>query len=342
MSITIDGQEYQMISRIGKGTFSEVFKLKFKSLYDGEEHNIALKRIALNNLSNEEIERCKDEVKIMRKLHSIYLIGILGYSIDQNYFNILMHFGGDSNLKNFITKYKDKSQLIEENIIGKIIRQICLGLRKIHENNLIHRDLTPENIFIDENNNIKIGDFGISKILEPNSKYAKHHYNAPEIEKGQPYDNKADIYSFGCIIYELFTLNEYFLDKFYKNKASINTDIYNPAWQKLIDSLCKIDYHQRPTIEEIYQKLKNIIVVKKKKKKIKVIFKSRMGSQYEIYCDVCWTIQEIKDEFAFISGYDEHFDLVFEGIELNPKETLEDYNVENEDVICFIYGPRYG
>ena len=130
-------------------------------------------------------------------------------------------------------------------------------MKEIHKNKLIHRDLTPENIFIDENYRIKIGDFGISKILETNkytkSIIGKYKYFAPEIEMGEKYNNKIDIYSFGCIIYELFTLNEYYIDKRIKEKdCQINVEVYNPEWQNLINSLLNKDYHKRPDIEQIY------------------------------------------------------------------------------------------
>ena len=55
--------------------------------------------------------------------------------------------------------------LIDEKLIKDIIIQISLGLKEIHKNKLIHRDLTPDNIFFDKNNNIKIDDFGVSKII---------------------------------------------------------------------------------------------------------------------------------------------------------------------------------
>ena len=88
--------------------------------------------------------------------------------------------------------------LINENIILNIIIQICIGLKIIHENKIIHRDLTPDNIFIDKNNKIKIGDFGISKILAENNEYTKSrvgkfHYFAPEIDVGEKYDYRVDI-----------------------------------------------------------------------------------------------------------------------------------------------------
>ena len=78
-----------------------------------------------------------------------------------------MEYGGEINLKQYI---ENKEELIEEKIIKDIVLQICIGLKEIHKNNIIHRDLTPDNIFINKNNKIKIGDFGISKI---NIDYAK-------------------------------------------------------------------------------------------------------------------------------------------------------------------------
>ena len=168
-----------------------------------------------------------------------------------------MEYAGDSNLKSYIKSFKDKNQLIEENIIEKIIRQICLGLKKIHKNKIIHRDLKPENIFINEKNEIKIGDFGISKNIESKI-YAStiigtEHYMAPEIIKKEKYNNKVDIYSLGCILYELFTLNEYYLDKIIDNKeGKINKYIYKEKWQDLIDLLVKKEHNERPDIKEVY------------------------------------------------------------------------------------------
>ena len=132
--------------------------------------------------------------------------------MENNIFNILIQYTGDNDLKKFIQNYKDKDEFIDEKIIRDIVIQICKGLKEIHDNKIIHRDLTPDNIFIDKNNKIKIGDFGISKITTTSKNYAKtqigkFHYLAPEIDKGLKYNNKVDIYSLGCIIYELFTLN---------------------------------------------------------------------------------------------------------------------------------------
>ena len=84
---------------------------------------------------------------------------------------------------------------------------------------IVHRDLKPENIFMNKNMNIKIGDFGISKQLSSykthtltKKKLGSEYYAAPEILIKGIYNEKSDIYSLGCIIYELFNLNIYYKD----------------------------------------------------------------------------------------------------------------------------------
>ena len=124
--------------------------------------------------------------------------------------HILMEYCGENNLRIFINKYINNKTCIEEKIIKKIIKQICLGLKEIHNKKIIHRNLKPEKIFINENMDIKIGDFGISKQLNFNATFAitknragADHYIAPEILIKGIYNEKSDIWSLGCIIYEL-------------------------------------------------------------------------------------------------------------------------------------------
>ena len=226
MSIKIDSEIYEKKEEIGKGGFGIVYKLQKDNEY------YALKKILIINSTEKEINHIKEEVDILSSFDNEYIVKYYCSFLEKDYFNILMEYAGNSNLKQFINRYKMKDCFIEEEKIKNIIVQICLALIEIHKSNLIHRDLTPENIFVNENNKIKIGDFGVSKKLSQNSNYAKtitgkYQYFAPEIMKGKKYNNKIDIYSFGCIIYELFTLNQYYLDKIIDNKeGKINTDIH--------------------------------------------------------------------------------------------------------------------
>ena len=179
----------------------------------------------------------------------------------------------ENNLKRFINDYKTNKEFIDETILYNIILELCLGIKEIHKHNLIHRDLKPENIFINEDNKIKIGDFGISKQLKMNEKYANtvvgtNYYRAPEIIKGEKYNNKIDIWALGCIIYELFTFNICFespslfgfVNKITEGKhGKIDMNKYNPKWQNLIDLLLIKNYKERPNIEEVYNYLNNDI-----------------------------------------------------------------------------------
>ena len=250
---------YKIIKLLGEGGFGKVYLVEKNSKY------YALKKISLKELSEEDRELCKKEIDILSSFNNKYIVKFYEAYLEDDCLNIIMEYAGDSNLKTFIDKYKIKSQLIDEKSIKYIILQICLGLKEIHKANIIHRDLTPDNIFINENNlRIKIGDFGISKVLETKnyakSKIGKYKYFAPEIELGQKYNNKVDIYSLGCIIYELFTLNEYYIDKKVCNgDGKINLDLYDKKWQDLIDLTLKYNYEERPTIEKIYRDAFSIV-----------------------------------------------------------------------------------
>ncbi len=102
----------------------------------------------------------------------------------------------------------------------------------------------------------------MSKILKTykgyaSSKAGKFQYQAFRIMKGK-YNNKVDIYSLGCIIYELLTFSNYFIDKMSDVIKIIDNNKYNEKWQNLINLLLKIDYHERPHIEEVYEYIERL------------------------------------------------------------------------------------
>lgn len=91
------------------------------------------------------------------------------------------------------------------------------GIGYLHDRSILHRDIKPENIFI-ENGNFKIGDLNVSKLAEQNRKgnftqIGTPFYASPEIWENCPYDNKCDVWSLGCVIYQMATLTPPFLAK---------------------------------------------------------------------------------------------------------------------------------
>ena len=243
--------QYKVKRKLGEGGFGEVY------LIEKDKKELALKKIKAK-LDEKEIQQITMIIDILSGINSRYIIKYYYTFKEKDSFNIIMENAGDKNLKQFINEYKTNAELIPEEIIIDIIYQTVKGLQDIHKNNLIHRDLTPDNIFIDGNNKIKIGDFGITKILTETNRYTKSqigkiHYIAPEMELEEKYNNKVDIYSLGCIIYELFTLEEYYIDKkIHEKECKINIEIYDSKWQELIDLLIKKNHHERPDIEKVF------------------------------------------------------------------------------------------
>ena len=251
--------EYQIIKELGKGQFGKVNKVLSKS----DNKYYALKEISIKGESQEKINNIKKEAEILSKFNCNNIVKYYDSFEDNGKFYILMEYCKGQNLKSFINEFKMKDELIEENILFHIIKQICLGIKEIHSKKIIHRDLKPDNIFVDDKMNVKIGDFGISKQLSYNKAYTitknkggSLFYIAPEILDDGIYNEKSDIWSFGCIVYELFNLRNYFLDKQKNDIKKLRNELYNFNWQKLIDLLLKIDDNKRIDINQVYILLK--------------------------------------------------------------------------------------
>ena len=256
MYIDIYSRKYKVIGKLGKGGFGSVYKVM------NENQFYAIKEINIEDESKESITEVLKEAEFLSKFDNEYIIKYFGSSINNDKFYIIMEYVDGKDLRNILNEYIKENKKIDEKIIINIIKQICLGIREIHNKNIIHRDLKPENILLDKNNKIKIGDFGISKQFNSYKSYtftlsgkSTIVYAAPEIYGNGNYNKKSDIYSLGCIIYELFTLSLYFNDKMRNNIKTINNDKY----QKLINSSLEVDCNKRLDIEQI---LNNFILDK--------------------------------------------------------------------------------
>ena len=305
-----DSDDYRIIKKLGERGFEEIYLVK------KEKNFYALKK-SKSRLSEKEIEAYNQIIKVISKIDNEHVIKYYKKFKEKDSFNVLIEYAGDHTLKEFIKNHKLKNQLIEEKKIRDVIIQICEGLKEIHKIKLTHGDLTPDNIFIDKNYKIKIGDLDISKTLNPNNSLQRrtgnYHYFAPEIEIGGKYNHKIDIYSLGCIIYELFILNEYYIDKKVMEKdCKIDSDIYNPKWQELIDSLLKKDYHERPEIEEILNKIR--IMKAEINNEIKISVKVR----YWELGEKIYFMNNVENNVSWFPG-DKQFHNIFD--EMNEKNT---------------------
>jgi serine/threonine protein kinase/tetratricopeptide (TPR) repeat protein len=198
------GKRYQIIEEIGRGGMGRVYKALDKEL----NRTVALKMIKPEISSHLSIvERFKREIKLASQIthENVCRIHDLGEVEGIKY--ISMEFIEGQNLHEFI---KTSRGLKIETAIS-IAKQVCHALTAAHKKGVIHRDLKPQNIMIDKKGNAYVMDFGIARSLEaeevtkPGVIIGTPAYISPEQAEGKTADTRSDIYSLGCIMYEMLT-----------------------------------------------------------------------------------------------------------------------------------------
>ena len=115
--------------------------------------------------------------------------------------------GGD--LLKLVNNHIRSRNRVSEEEIWKAIVHILKGLKSLHDKKILHRDIKSANIFITEDGKYKLGDLNVSKVLKKGLAYTQTgtpYYASPEVWQDQPYDGKSDIWSLGCVIYEVAAL----------------------------------------------------------------------------------------------------------------------------------------
>lgn len=128
---------------------------------------------------------------------------------------IIMEYADGGDLNGMIKKFSQENKKIEEDTIWHWFIQILLAIKYVHSKKILHRDIKSQNIFLTKTGNVKLGDFGISKVLENTMDYAKTslgtpYFLSPEICSGNKYNFKTDIWMIGCVLYELTCLKKPF------------------------------------------------------------------------------------------------------------------------------------
>lgn len=123
--------------------------------------------------------------------------------------------GGD--LFEYIKQVTKMGASFKEDVIWVYLKQIVSGLKYIHGKKIVHRDMKGANIFLSADKRlVRVGDLNVSKIAKNSLLYTQTgtpYYASPEVWKDQPYDHKSDIWSLGCLLYEVCSLKPPFLGK---------------------------------------------------------------------------------------------------------------------------------
>ena len=262
--------DFQNLGVLGKGQFGAV--LKMKSNINGQIY--AVKWVELPKDEN-DLKNLIREQYIMNKISHPNIVTLYKTFEDEKYSYFVSEFIDGINLDKYIKNFhiNNPNKHIEQHLVINIFQQILSGLQYLHNNHILHRDIKPDNILIDYNNNIKITDFGISAIYKNGygilschcTRVGRPDYVCPEIINNVPYDYKCDIFSLGYTIYYMMNFHLPTITKIDVNEKvkRIDSDkkvdiYYDIRLIQLVEKMYSYDPEERPGTTQILNILENI------------------------------------------------------------------------------------
>ncbi|KAM4790799.1 serine/threonine-protein kinase Nek5 isoform 2-T2 [Cyanocitta cristata] len=254
--------KYEIIKKIGEGSFGKIFLAKGKM----DNEPCVIKEINLTKMPVKEKEASEKEVILLAKMKHANIVTFYASLQEKNKLYIVMEYCDGGDLMKRINM--QHGVLFDEDQILSWFVQISLGLKHIHDKKILHRDVKAQNIFLSNNGKVaKLGDFGIARQLNSTTEFAHTcvgtpYYLSPEICENQPYNNKTDIWSLGCVLYELCTLKHPFQGnslhelvlKICRGRFQPVSPNYSYDLRILISQLFKTSPRDRPSINSILRK----------------------------------------------------------------------------------------
>ncbi|XP_072858512.2 serine/threonine-protein kinase Nek3 isoform X1 [Pogona vitticeps] len=222
-------EKYNVLKILGEGSFGRVLLVHHKE----KNQKYAVKEIRLPKSVLGTEKSWNESILLAKMKHPNIVTFTESFEVDGHLY-IVMEYCDDGDLMGKIIQ--QRGTFFPEEMILNWFAQICLGVKYIHEKRVLHRDIKSKNIFLTQRGKVKLGDFGSALLLSSPTAYAcsyvgTPYYVPPEIWENMPYNNKSDIWSLGCILYELCTL---------KHPFQAN------SWKHLILKICKGYYAPLP------------------------------------------------------------------------------------------------
>ncbi|NWS51659.1 NEK3 kinase, partial [Chunga burmeisteri] len=223
-------EEYKVLKVLGEGSFGRALLVHHRI----SEQKYAMKEIRLP-MSSSDVENSRKEAVLLAKMKHPNIVAYKESFEADGHLYIVMEYCDDGDLMQKIKH--QRGNLFPEDTILHWFVQMCLGVKHIHDKRVLHRDIKSKNVFLTQNGKVKLGDFGSARLLAHPVSYActyvgTPYYVPPEIWESMPYNNKSDIWSLGCILYELCTLRHPF-------QAN--------SWKHLILKICQGSYSPLPS-----------------------------------------------------------------------------------------------
>ena len=231
---------YDIKEKLGSGKFG-LIKL---GINKKTNKKVAIKIMSKSNMANDDLELVRTEIEILKICQHPNIIQLYDVFENINYFYIIMEYCSGGDLFSYLEK---RNFRLPENQACKFMHKMCAAIYYIHQYGIAHRDLKPENVLMtskDENADLRILDFGLSKIIGPDEKctepYGTLSYVAPEVLLDIPYGKEVDLWSLGVIAYLMLSGSLPFDDRESEEEIARKTVSEDPPykgsiWKKISD-----------------------------------------------------------------------------------------------------------
>jgi len=261
---------YRELKKVGEGSFGKALLVQQE---DGQK--LICKMVDVSKASRREMEDAVKEGKLLGELKHPYIVRYRESFTESGWLCILMDYCEGGDLTSKITEAKRSRKPLSEDQILRWFVQGILALKYIHDKHVLHRDLKPSNFFLSKSGAMKMGDFGIAKVLACTIAVAKTqigtpYYLSPELCQEKPYTFSSDIWAMGCILYELCALKVPFdapnipglVQKIVKAPVPAVPANYSSFIKDLVTQMLNRNPDLRPSPDDILQKPRLQAIVK--------------------------------------------------------------------------------
>ncbi|CAI5527496.1 unnamed protein product [Closterium sp. Naga37s-1] len=196
----IDNDQLKLQHKIASGSFGDLYR----GTYCGQD--VAIKILKAERLNDSLQQEFAQEVFIMRKVRHKNVVQFIGACTKPPNLSIVTEFMVGGSVYDYLHKHRGSMKLP---MVLRVGMDVAKGMDFLHKNNIIHRDLKAANLLMDENDVVKVADFGVARVKANSgvmtAETGTYRWMAPEVIEHRAYDHKADIFSFGITMWEMLT-----------------------------------------------------------------------------------------------------------------------------------------